>query len=59
MHHLVRSLAQGGPVTIGLAPQILDTPQNRAAMPDADRTWVMTVLLRVMRGSFVLSNQVV
>lgn len=40
VHHLVRSLAQGGPVTIGLAPQILDTPQNRAAMPDADRsTW--------------------
>ena len=26
--------------TIGLAPQILDTPQNRSAMPDADHsTW--------------------
>ncbi|CAJ1384683.1 unnamed protein product [Effrenium voratum] len=46
VHHLVRSLAAEGSTlpkgakTIGLAPQILDTPQNRAAMPDADRsTW--------------------
>lgn len=47
VHHLVRSLADAGAAglpqgvrTIGLAPQILDTPQNRAGMPDADRsTW--------------------
>ena len=45
VHHLVRSLAESdslpkGAKTIGLAPQILDTPQNRQAMPDADvSTW--------------------
>lgn len=47
VHHLVRSLADVGSAglpagvkTIGLAPIILDTPQNREAMPDADRsTW--------------------
>merc|ERR1740138_1759954 len=47
VHHLVRSLADAegagmpeGVKTIGLAPQTLDTPQNREAMPDADRgTW--------------------
>lgn len=47
VHHLVRSLADAeaagmptGAKTIGLAPQILDTPQNREAMPEADRgTW--------------------
>lgn len=47
VHHLVRSLADAeaaglaaGTKTIGLAPQTLDTPQNREAMPDADRgTW--------------------
>jgi len=44
VHHLVRSLADGSSnmpkdsKTIGLAPAILDTPQNRAAMPDADRS---------------------
>mmetsp|Transcript_60940 Transcript_60940/g.132179 ORF Transcript_60940/g.132179 Transcript_60940/m.132179 type:complete len:240 (-) Transcript_60940:158-877(-) len=43
VHHLVRSLADPssaelpeGVKTIGIAPQTLDTPQNRAAMPDAD-----------------------
>lgn len=45
VHHLVRSLAESdslpsGTKTIGLAPQILDTEQNRQAMPDADvNTW--------------------
>mmetsp|Transcript_62164 Transcript_62164/g.202832 ORF Transcript_62164/g.202832 Transcript_62164/m.202832 type:complete len:244 (-) Transcript_62164:365-1096(-) len=47
VHHLVRSLADvetsglpAGAKTIGLAPQTLDTAQNRKAMPDADRsTW--------------------
>ncbi|CAE7458387.1 qdpr [Symbiodinium natans] len=44
VHHLVRSLAEnslpGSAKTIGLAPQILDTAQNRQAMPDADvSTW--------------------
>ncbi|CAE7782947.1 qdpr [Symbiodinium pilosum] len=45
VHHLVRSLDEtsGLPAkakTVGLAPQTLDTPQNRAAMPDADHaTW--------------------
>eukprot|EP00435_Cladocopium_sp_Y103_P019740 s884_g4.t2 len=45
VHHLVRSLAESdslpsGTKTIGLAPQILDTVQNRQAMPDADvSTW--------------------
>ena len=45
VHHLVRSLDEtsGLPAdakTIGLAPQILDTVQNRSAMPDADHsTW--------------------
>lgn len=30
----------GGAKTIGLAPQVLDTEQNRRAMPDADvSTW--------------------
>mmetsp|Transcript_46786 Transcript_46786/g.84494 ORF Transcript_46786/g.84494 Transcript_46786/m.84494 type:complete len:241 (+) Transcript_46786:42-764(+) len=44
VHHLVRSLADvetsglpHGVKTIGLAPQTLDTEQNREAMPDADR----------------------
>eukprot|EP00933_Yihiella_yeosuensis_P021515 TRINITY_DN17006_c2_g2_i1.p1 TRINITY_DN17006_c2_g2~~TRINITY_DN17006_c2_g2_i1.p1 ORF type:complete len:256 (-),score=69.13 TRINITY_DN17006_c2_g2_i1:119-844(-) len=44
VHHLVRSLADvetsGLPAdvkTIGIAPQTLDTAQNREAMPDADR----------------------
>lgn len=44
VHHLVRSLADAesagmpaGAKTIGLAPQTLDTAQNREAMPDADR----------------------
>lgn len=43
VHHLVRSLAEAeaaglpsGAKTVGLAPQVLDTPQNREAMPDAD-----------------------
>jgi len=37
VHHLVRSLAESQAAkTIGLAPQILDTVQNREAMPDAD-----------------------
>jgi len=43
VHHLVRSLGDAeaagmpsGAKTIGLAPQVLDTPQNREAMPDAD-----------------------
>lgn len=43
VHHIVRSLADadaaGLPAsvrTIGLAPQVLDTPQNRAGMPDVD-----------------------
>mmetsp|Transcript_52316 Transcript_52316/g.97959 ORF Transcript_52316/g.97959 Transcript_52316/m.97959 type:complete len:205 (+) Transcript_52316:57-671(+) len=45
VHHLVRSLDEAsglpaGAKTIGMAPQILDTSQNRQAMPDADhRTW--------------------
>lgn len=47
VHHLVRSLADAesarlpaGTKTIAIAPQTLDTPQNREAMPDADRsTW--------------------
>jgi len=47
VHHLVRSLADAeaaglpaGSKTIGLAPQVLDTPQNRQGMPDADTsTW--------------------
>ncbi|CAK0885390.1 unnamed protein product [Prorocentrum cordatum] len=47
VHHLVRSLADAesaglpaGCKTIGIAPQTLDTPQNREAMPTADRgTW--------------------
>jgi len=41
VHHLVRSLAESQSTkTIGLAPQILDTVQNREAMPDADvSTW--------------------
>jgi len=47
VHQLVRSLADAkaaglpaGVKTVGLAPQILDTPQNREAMPDADSsTW--------------------
>jgi len=45
VHHLVRSLAEaegaGLPVgvkTVGLAPQVMDTPQNREAMPDTDRS---------------------
>ncbi|CAE8683614.1 unnamed protein product, partial [Polarella glacialis] len=43
VHHLVESLADDasglpkGSKTIGLAPGVLDTPQNREAMPDADR----------------------
>jgi dihydropteridine reductase len=47
VHHLVRSLADAkaaglpeGTKTIGIAPQTLDTPQNREAMPEADTsTW--------------------
>ena len=46
VHHLVRSLAAEGSgmpagcKTIAIAPYILDSPQNRMAMPDADRsTW--------------------
>eukprot|EP00931_Biecheleriopsis_adriatica_P076947 TRINITY_DN50602_c0_g1_i1.p1 TRINITY_DN50602_c0_g1~~TRINITY_DN50602_c0_g1_i1.p1 ORF type:complete len:241 (-),score=51.59 TRINITY_DN50602_c0_g1_i1:228-950(-) len=47
VHHLVRSLAEAesaglpaGVKTVGIAPQTLDTPQNREAMPDADHaTW--------------------
>merc|ERR1719281_2182395 len=47
VHHLVRSLADAeaaglptGTKTIGIAPQTLDTPQNREAMPEADKsTW--------------------
>jgi dihydropteridine reductase len=47
VHQLVRSLADAeaaglpaGTKTVGLAPQVLDTPQNREAMPDADSsTW--------------------
>merc|ERR1719362_1361251 len=45
VHHLVRSLADAesaglpaGARTVGLAPVTLDTAQNRAAMPDADRS---------------------
>ena len=43
VHHLVRSLDEtsGLPAntkTIGLAPQVLDTPQNRTAMPEADHS---------------------
>lgn len=45
VHHLVRSLADAeaaglpaGVKTVGLAPTIMDTPQNRDAMPDADRS---------------------
>eukprot|EP00405_Crypthecodinium_cohnii_P030242 CAMPEP_0206500506 /NCGR_PEP_ID=MMETSP0324_2-20121206/52525_1 /ASSEMBLY_ACC=CAM_ASM_000836 /TAXON_ID=2866 /ORGANISM="Crypthecodinium cohnii, Strain Seligo" /LENGTH=241 /DNA_ID=CAMNT_0053987687 /DNA_START=69 /DNA_END=794 /DNA_ORIENTATION=+ len=47
VHHMVRSLADvetsglpAGTKTIGIAPITLDTPQNREAMPDADKsTW--------------------
>lgn len=45
VHHLVRSLADAEAVglpagvrTIGLAPGLLDIPENRQAMPDADRS---------------------
>ncbi len=46
VHHMVASLAGSnnglpdGVVTVGIAPVMLDTPANRAAMPDANRnTW--------------------
>lgn len=45
VHHLVRSLADTetaglpqGMKTVGIAPQVLDTPQNREGMPEADWT---------------------
>jgi len=50
VHQLVRSLADAeaaglpaGAKTVGLAPQILDTPQNREAMPDADSSMWATL----------------
>ena len=46
VHHMVSSLGQSGnglpegALTVGIAPVMLDTPANRAAMPDANRnTW--------------------
>jgi dihydropteridine reductase len=45
VHHLVRSLSAGGGLpagttVVGIAPVMLDTPANRASMPEADvSTW--------------------
>lgn len=41
VHHLVRSLSSGGGLptgttVVGIAPVMLDTPANRASMPEAD-----------------------
>jgi NAD(P)-dependent dehydrogenase (short-subunit alcohol dehydrogenase family) len=44
VHHMVHSLGAAGnglpesAVAVGIAPVMLDTPANRAAMPDADTT---------------------
>ena len=46
VHHMVHSLGAPGnglpenSIAVGVAPVMLDTPANRAAMPDADKsTW--------------------
>lgn len=49
VHHLVKSVASdpsvlpAGACVLGMLPSVLDTPGNRKAMPDVDRsTWVPT-----------------
>mmetsp|Transcript_15321 Transcript_15321/g.22935 ORF Transcript_15321/g.22935 Transcript_15321/m.22935 type:complete len:237 (+) Transcript_15321:31-741(+) len=36
VHHLIRTIASDKLHVIGILPRCLDTPQNRAGMPDAD-----------------------
>jgi len=63
VHHLIKSLAQpdsGLPAkvaVVGLLPIMLDTPQNRKAMPTAD-TSSWTPMLEVANTLFQWSNNV-
>ena len=43
-HQLVASMARGGEMhAVGVLPDVIDTPNNRAAMPDADHaSWAST-----------------